>query len=82
MGIFVFCILFAFLQNSINCGGGGGQLVNWFQNLASNINKAINSIINSVNSFINQANQTLSQAGTKLNQVLQRGNQMAFFQMI
>jgi hypothetical protein len=80
MGIFVFCILFVFLQNSVNCGGGGGgQIVNWFQNLASNINKAINSIINSINNVINDANQKLSQAGTKLNQILDRGNQTSFF---
>ena len=80
MGIFVFCILFVFLQNNVNCGGQLAKPVNnWLQNLVSNFNKAINSIINSVKSFINQANQTLSQAGTKLNQILQRGNQIACF---
>jgi hypothetical protein len=74
MGIYVFCILFVFLQNSVLCGGGG-QISNWLQNF----NSSINSIVNLVRTLINQANQTSSQAYTKLNQILDRGNQTSFF---
>jgi hypothetical protein len=67
MGIYVFCILFVFLQNSVHCGGGG-QVTNLIQNLK--------------NEIINQANLFSSMAYTKLYQVLYRGEQTAFFKMV